>query len=301
MKEIKTQTVYICPETGKKCRSKAEAERSAKAAVKAKEEAKLAAEQAKLIETSNLEKCDWLRLNLTDIESLPTLITQKAKEFWNIDLEVSIKVSFGSVSNSHGAPIGRKKNWSASDKNYPTSFPGWYGQIVGKVKNFQKKKNGCDSVSGLFFNPYSKTMGFRGFHTSSGCPGDLGGGYPMDIGFYFFLEDFPLLVAKYERFVQNQEIINLYNDKLWEMVDKAITLADNEKEVTDLDTQIEELTHKRGNLFKKFKENYISEHFEKPPVISDDYTSLQNMFVSNYNYRGKVNFHTPETVELVRL
>ena len=71
MKEIKTQTVYLCPETGKKCRSRAEAERSAAAAIKAKEDAAIAAEQKKLAEKSNPEKKDWIRLNLTNIEDIP--------------------------------------------------------------------------------------------------------------------------------------------------------------------------------------------------------------------------------------
>ena len=76
MKEIKTQTVYICPETGKKCRSRAEAERSAAAAIKAKEEAAIAAEQKRLQDQSNAAKKDWVRLNVTNIEDIPKLIKE---------------------------------------------------------------------------------------------------------------------------------------------------------------------------------------------------------------------------------
>ena len=105
MKEIKEVKVYICPETGKKCRSRAEAERSAAAAIKAKEDAVIAAEQKKLAEKSNLEKKDWIRLNATNVSEIENLIVQKAKEFWGFDCEVDINVTFGQVSNSHGAPI----------------------------------------------------------------------------------------------------------------------------------------------------------------------------------------------------
>ena len=56
MKEIKELKVYICPETGKKCRSRAEAERSAAAAIKAKEDAVIAAEQKKLAENLILKR-----------------------------------------------------------------------------------------------------------------------------------------------------------------------------------------------------------------------------------------------------
>ena len=61
MKEIKTQTVFICPETGKKCRSRAEAERSAATAIKAKEDAAIVAEQKRLQDQSNAAKKDWVR------------------------------------------------------------------------------------------------------------------------------------------------------------------------------------------------------------------------------------------------
>ena len=114
MKEIKTQTVYLCPETGKKCRSRAEAERSAAAAIKAKEDAAIAAEQKKLAEKSNLENKDWIRLNLTNIEDIPKPVKEKAKEFWGIDCKIEVDVSFGNVSNSHGAPLNKKCNWSGS-------------------------------------------------------------------------------------------------------------------------------------------------------------------------------------------
>ncbi len=82
MKEIKTQTVYICPETGKKCRSRAEAERSAAAAIKAKEDAVIAAEQKKLAEKSNLEKKDSGDLHqrrLTYAQQIKRKIHQKSK------------------------------------------------------------------------------------------------------------------------------------------------------------------------------------------------------------------------------
>lgn len=297
MKEIKTQTVYICPETGKKCRSKAEAQRSAEAAIKAKEEARIAAEQAKLVEASNLEKCDWLRLNLENVEDIPALMTQKAKEFWGIDFEVKIRVWFGEVSNSHHAPIGKKTNWSGRDNEYPKSFPGWSGQIVGSIKNYKVKKNGSDSVSGLLFGDYNRTMGFRGFHTGTGCPGSLHGEYPMDIGFSFFLEDFPLLKSKYDRFQKDAKVIYDYNEGLLDVVYEGKDLANKQKEVLDLDSQIRELSSKRYQLYKKFKDDYVSDHMKETPAISSDYADLQGMFTSYYRENDKINFLTPQAIE----
>ena len=119
----------------------------------------------------------------------------------------------------------------------------------------------------------------------------------MDIGFYFFLEDFPLLKAKYDRFQKDAKVIYDYNEGLLDVVYKGKNLADKQKEVLDLDKQIRELSSKRYQLYKKFKDDYISSHMIETPAISSDYADLQGMFTSYYSDRNKINFLTPESVE----
>jgi len=284
MKEIKTQTVYLCPETGKKCRSRAEAERSAAAAIKAKEDAAIAAEQKRLEQESNLANKDWIRLNLTNIEDIPKLIKEKAKEFWNIDCDIRIRVSFGNVSNSHGAPLNKKCNWSGKDANYPTSFLGWSGEIKGTISNYKKSRDISESVNSLLFNNYGGGRGFRGFHTSCGCPGDAEGKYPMDIGFYFFLEDFPKLVESYELFnTEYQKVIN-HKEAVKRRNAEAEYRSNSQSDVTELENQIFELKLKLGKLTTQHREKYILDNPVASPTIDSRLEDLKKVFKSYSGY-----------------
>lgn len=284
MKEIKELKVYICPETGKKCRSRAEAERSAAAAIKAKEDAIIAEEQNKLAQESNLEKKDWVRLNATDVADIAKLIEEKAKEFWGIESIIDINVTFGQVSNSHGAPIGKKTNWSGQNKDYPTSFFGWSGRIKGSLINYKSTKKHMESVSGILFNNYGVGTGFRGFHTSSGCPGSVVGNYPMDIGFYFFLEDFPKLAESYELFkTEHQKIID-HKYKLQSQDNAANIYADSRQDVLDLQAQAYELSKKANILKSQHSQKYILDNPVEAPTIDSQFNTIKENFCSYYEY-----------------
>ena len=293
MKEIKELKVYICPETGKKCRSRAEAERSAVAAIKAKEDAVIAEEQNKLAQESNLEKKDWVRLNATNVSEIENLIVEKAKEFWGFDCEVYINVTFGEVSNSHGAPISKKTNWSGGDKNYPTSFLGWSGHVKGSIKNYKKTKNSSESVSSLLFGSYYGP-GFRGFHTSSGCPGDAGGQYPMDIGFYFFLEDFPKLAESYELFkIEYQKIID-HKYKLQSQDNAANIYADSRQDVLDLQAQAYELSKKANILKSQHSQKYILDNPVQAPTVDPQLDTIKENFRTYFGYGEFRNYYGNE-------
>jgi hypothetical protein len=293
MKEIKELKVYICPETGKKCRSRAEAERSAAAAIKAKEDAIIAAAQNKLAQESNLIKKDWVRLNATNVSEIENLIVEKAKEFWGFDCEVDINVTFGQVSNSHGAPISKKTNWSGGDKNYPTSFLGWSGGVKGSIKNYKKTKNSSESVSSLLFGSYYGP-GFRGFHTSSGCPGDAGGQYPMDIGFYFFLEDFPKLAESYELFKTEFKKIIDHKYKLQSQDNAANIYADSRQDVLNLQAQAYELSKKANILKSQHSQKYILDNPVEAPTIDSQFNTIKENFCSYYEYGEFKNYYGNE-------
>jgi len=297
MKEIKELKVYICPETGKKCRSRAEAERSAAAAIKAKEDAVIAAEQNKLAQESNLAKKDWIRLNATNVSEIENLIVEKAKEFWGFDCEVDINVTFGQVANSHGAPIGKKTNWSGNDKNYPTSFVGWSGGIKAWIRNYKKTKNSSESVGSLLFGSYyagTGGPGFRGFHTSSGCPGDAGGQYPMDIGFYFFLEDFPKLAESYELFkIEYQKIID-HKGNLQSQNEAASRYANSCQDVLDLEAQAYELMKKANILKSQHSQKYILDNPVQAPTIDPQLDAIKENFRSYFGYGEFKNYYGNE-------
>jgi hypothetical protein len=284
MKPIKTQIVYICPETGKKCKSQAEAERSAENAIKARELALFAAEQQKLKEQANLQNKDYVRLNLTNIKDIPSLIKEKAKEFWNIDCNIEVYVNFGQVSNSHGAPIGKQTNWSGKNNVYPTSFLGWSGRITGNLYNYKKNPKSSESVNSVLFNNYTGGIGFRGFHTSSGCPGDVEGKYPMDIGFYFFLEDFPKLVESYELFkIEYQKIVD-HKNNVSNLSVAAHHYANSQLNVNNIKQQIFDLEQQLENLIGNHKKQYKLDNAITEPIVHPNIESLKTIFKSYSGY-----------------
>ena len=286
MKEIKEVKMYICPETGKQYRSRRQAENSAAAAIKAKADAQIAEEQGRLAAESSVEKKDWIRLNVTDVADISKLIQEKAKEFWGIDCSVSLRVSFGQVNNSHGAPLGKKTNWGKQDSSAPTSYLGWSGQVVGNMSNYRKnpKSKYSESISDVLFDSYGTGTGFRGFHTSSGCPGGVDGSCPMDIGFYFFLEDFPILFEKYEFFkVEYQKVLDNENE-LSNRRTRASAAANTDPEVQKLDRMMEELSRERAELQNQLFQKYLQEN--KAPEFTP-HEQLENL---KKNYSGYGEF-----------
>lgn len=155
---------------------------------------------------------DYIRLNLKKISELPDILVEKSLEFFNIEVsDLSLRIHFREdVSCSHGAPIGKKTNWGGRETNEPRSYPGWYGQIYCKVLDQKINENYYRKSAGeVLFNKYTN-IGFSGFHTGGGCPGCPGGTYPMNIGFYFFLDDFPLLKSNY---YQWQSLVSFEKEK----------------------------------------------------------------------------------------
>ena len=142
-------------------------------------------------------KADFIRLNLELLSDLPDMLVSKAKDFYDIDVEdLCIKVKYDAhVSNSHGAPIKGKINWGGRNLDAPRNYPGWRGWIEANVKS---NGNGRQ-----YFNYAVETLfghkGFTGFHCGGGMPGKSNGESKMNIAFYFFIDDFPLLKSSLEK------------------------------------------------------------------------------------------------------
>ena len=145
---------------------------------------------------------DYIRLNLERIGDLGDMMVAKSNEFYDISVSnLVIKLRFNDeVSNSHGSPLNGETNWGGYKKHLPRGYPGWSGKIECSVDlGHQKNHFNRGANQYLFGSIHNNQCGFRGFHTSSGCPGSTSGEYPMDIGFYLFLDDFPLLKKRYEK------------------------------------------------------------------------------------------------------
>lgn len=279
----KAVTMYECPISGKLFKSQRGADNHAAKLLKEKEEQAKRAELDKLTAAKKLEQKDYIRLNLRNVADLSAMIKEKAKEFWGVEADLTINVRFSrSVPNSHGAPIGERTNWSGRDKNYPTVFPGWSGQISGKVvvpKNLWT--NFKPSANEWLFG----WGGFKGFHTSAGCGGDTEGKYPIDIGFYFFLQDFPLLLAQYKEYVQNLKIRADYMD--------ASEIHDNRREhhlnthpdTIKIEQEIEILRRKlvevRGVLNKEYLDanpRPTAQYTPNLPDLEKNFGKLSSMY-----------------------
>lgn len=162
-----------------------------------------------------MNKSDYIRLNLKEVAELPKMLTEKSLEFFNIEIsDLSLRVHFREdVSCSHNAPIGKKTNWGGWESNEPRCYPGWYGQIYCKLTDQKINENYYRrSAAEVLFCKYTD-IGFNGFHTGTGCPGCPSGTYPMNIGFYFFLDDFPLLSHNYKQW---RSLVNFEKEKnIW--------------------------------------------------------------------------------------
>ena len=131
---------------------------------------------------------DYIRLNLSSVQDLPEMLIGKSKELFNIDIKyLRIDIRFDpNVSNSHGCPINGVTNWGRRKSGSPTGYPGWYGHISFFAES-------------EIYAGHTIWEGFlRGFHSGTGGPGSISQ-YKTDISFYFFIEDFPLLLKNFEK------------------------------------------------------------------------------------------------------
>lgn len=243
--EIKAVTLFECPISGKTFKTKKGAEANAARLLKEKAELDKKMELNKISAEEKNKQKDYIRLNLSNVADLAGMIQEKAKEFWGISADLKINVRFGNVSNSHAAPIGERTNWSGQDKTYPTSFWGWSGQVKGKVivpKHILGNRSMPSACNFVCARGYG--TGFNGLHTSSGCPGDCDGKYDVDIGFYFFLKDFPLLLAQYEEYNRNLEIRRAYIESVEERQSKQDYYRETHPQVLEVQEQIYNLNKK---------------------------------------------------------
>lgn len=279
--EIKPVKMYPCPETGKLFRSKNLALKSAEKERERKRLAEAALVESKKSEEIKQKQRDYIRLNLANTADLEKMLIEKAKEFFNIDVsELKITVNFGQVSNSHGCPLNGVENWSGQHKDRPTSYLGWSGKIEAKViVNNRIKERYSTSATDYLFNRWG--MGFAGFHTGCGLPGGISNNSSkMDIGFYFFLDDFPLLKQKYDKYLierekeKNNELIKKTRDEA------SFDFANNQKKYQDLLKKINKLEKDRVILHTQLRTNYIARNPLILTELSDDYQNLKNNFSS---------------------
>lgn len=281
--QIEKEVYFICPVTKKHFKTENEAKLSAEKALAKKEQEKFTESLQKVSEEEFLKKADWVRLNVENVSDIPALIKQKGKEFWDLDFDIKLSyLHFGEKSNSHSAPIGKKTNWSRS-ANEPTTYLGWSGRVVGTVNGYKAENSSNVSVANIVFARYGN-VGFRGFYCGSGSSGEVNGGCVLDMDILFFLDDFPKLKEKYNKFVLVKEEVDLYNEGLDESRIKSNNFAFLRNDVVELDRKIDELSATKLKLVEKYSKEFFDKNKPEIPKISKK--TLDNL---NENFPGSNN------------
>jgi hypothetical protein len=210
---------------------------------------------------------DFIRLNLEDIDDLPQMFTDEARKH-DIILD-NLKINLRFVHNivTHEAPI--------DDIN--GSKKGWHGTIRANVgtDSLISDKTATDL---LFYRKWFNEKGlFRGFHTGTGSPGRLNH-FIMDIEFYCFLEDFPILKRKYDMFLaENQKhIYNINAQK--ERIKEVNEYCMNQEDVKEIDMEIAILKKKKADYINRHKEEYHRRTTLITLELTNDFPKLKKLF-----------------------
>jgi hypothetical protein len=289
--------MFLCPVTGKPFLLEADALKCAEAArrkvarekeARKKERERAAAEEA--LALIKQDKADYIRLNLENVSALVPMMVSKMKEFYNIDLiDLRITANFtDALSCSHNSPIGCPTNWGSRDKDAPSNYPGWSGRIECQGKA-PKEIIGTghhkeDGISERLFGRWSHGNLISGFHTSSGCGGRFNGDCHLSMGFGFFLQDFPKLLAKHLIWTENRRLTNSNNTMMNELMNDARAYASHQETYVDLIEEIGRLEYLKTESFNRGMQEFRDSHPVRLHEVVPEYAELCNNF-GGRNYR----------------
>jgi hypothetical protein len=264
-------TMYPCPVSGRLYKTERGARASAKRELEKQEQEAIKLKEAQKAKEEKEAERDWLRMNLEDINDLPVLMKQRAKELYNWDLDVSFDLWFSNVSNSHSCPIGGVTNWGQRGANSPTSYPGWSGQIRGTLKGKVPKTTFMGTIADLIKEK------FRVIHTGTGGPGRPNE-YDMRIGCQLFLDDFPKLKEKYEFYIVERQKERTNDVEFNNLYHAASNYALNHEEVVKADKLMARIRMIKDNKFKEYLNQYAEQNKKEPIPLHEDYQKLKEMF-----------------------
>jgi hypothetical protein len=244
----------------------------------------------KAIELSKLVayQSNFIRLNTTDIEGIPELIKLKAKEFWDID----INVSFDAIRFTTGTP---------SNNFFEAEGPRWVfrikmsGESLGKsqlkaLRDLGTRTDECSlpgrlSLAGTILQDSwgRNPAAFSGIRLGSGSGAGFGDGY-LSRGATIYLRDFPLLQKKYDEYLALRGPDVVYKQQLRQIDDNAGIFAERTRSVSEQ----RDIVNKLGSQLKVEEGKLETLHMDaqeqfkgfclsklvKPPVIPGDLINL---------------------------
>jgi hypothetical protein len=163
------------------------------------------------------EICNKIRLTVRTVQELEAATIEFAREYFGSELTyeygfvqhvekmIQNHRYVEDVSNTHGAPIGKKTNWGGQHKDYPRHFPGLRVWAKGTCRWINKKPEphlwergrrsgsegatpACIGCGAWGFDQPKHGCTIAGLHT-----GTFNGGHEWSGEMYIFFEDFPLL------------------------------------------------------------------------------------------------------------
>lgn len=259
IEEIKVVARFICPETGKEFRTEQEARTSAD---NIRRDRTFKHEQGykNIIEEEIARRQNYIKANLENPADLERMIKEKAKEFWNIDFNCSIKdLVFEELIVVPAEP---------------KCFV-WRGKIVGVLP--YKGEYQLQNISDIMLS--NKQESFLGFHYLQGYRGVLcEDNYKVSIEFRFFLDDFPRLKEKHDKFLKESEKYQAFLIEFYKREAMANNFANTQSRILDLEYEVEELKKKISLEKDMYAKRYLANNILESPILSRDFSDSCKMF-----------------------
>lgn len=274
---IKESKMYICPETDKPFYTREEAEKCYNDFITEKTN-KLLIEKTKKEKEDLLKyQQNFIRLNLSNINDLGKLIQEKAKEFWNIECNISFSLHATDIQTKRIGPIIYTNTVNQSQQ-MPV-FPIFKGRVTGTIKNYKLSPyENPPSISDVIFKrSIYEGNGFVGIYTDTGCPGTVNS-LEMSIGCYMFLQDFPLIYQQYSQYQIDKTIDDENIKRQSKLYSDATNFVNSTPEIHEITHKINNLMKEKKELHSKLIENYISNNSIKLTPTSPEYQNSKNIF-----------------------
>lgn len=238
------------------------------------EKTKLTKEEEVAQAKARQELSDYVRLNAESVEDICKLTEEVSKKIHGKSFirKLILEVRYCEhASNSHSAPIGKQRNWSGWEPGIPTGYPA----LCGTIKFIYNKDPG-----------FGSSCGIKGLNTGSGgYQGSTDGSYDLGYGVTLWLDDFPKIKEKVEKFLKQSEEFENFKYEIQSEVDKLIyndeKFIELRSEISELEGKISKLrseVHKRESRIYDIKQSYKN---PKQEILDKEFEKLKNDFGVN--------------------
>ena len=190
-----------------------------------------------------------LRLDLDNLEEFRLAFVElKKKENKNVHDIVFSRLNFTNVSNSHSSPVGKQGNFSR-DKSKPLTHKGWLGEIT--IISYTNEPGFSSDIIGYDTGINTGSGGYRGSDY-----GEMKDCYVTSYELRLFLDDFPLIKDKYNKYLKLTGDLSEHNEdvsnKQREAKEHSELLTEILEKKTPLEMELEVIDGKIKMLNSEF-------------------------------------------------